>query len=98
MEVTKWLRPLVYSPGEMRLLVDTPDLPTLQRHATDLGIERGLKARITRMQRSKAWGELGDLKRELIHKEGASGKWDAALVNAASGPRRKKAGARRTNA
>ncbi len=66
MEVTKWLRPLVYSPGEMRLLVDTPDLPTLQRHATDLGLERGLKARITRMQRSKAWGNLGDLKRELL--------------------------------
>ena len=79
----------------MRLVVGTPDLPTLQRHATDLGLERGLKARITRMQRSKAWG---DLKRELIHKEGASGKWDAALVKAASGPRRKKAGARRTNA
>ncbi len=49
----------VYSPGEMRLVVDTPDLPTLQRHATDLGLERGLKARITRMQRSKAWGDLG---------------------------------------
>ncbi len=40
--------------GEMRLVVGTPDLPTLQRHATDLGLERGLKARITRMQRSKA--------------------------------------------
>ena len=49
----------------MRLVVGTPDLPTLQRHATDLGLERGLKARITRMQRSKAWGDLGDLKREL---------------------------------
>ncbi len=50
----------------MCLVVDTPDLPTLQRHATDLGLERGLKARITRMQRSKAWGDLGDLKRELL--------------------------------
>ncbi len=56
----------VYSLGEMRLVVDTPDLPTLQRHATDLGRERDLKARITRMQRSKAWGNLGDLKRELL--------------------------------
>ncbi len=50
----------------MRLVVDTPDLPTLQRHATDMGRERDLKARITRMQRSKAWGDLGDLKRELL--------------------------------
>ena len=56
----------VYSPGEMRLVVDTPDLPTLQRHATDLGRERDLKARIMRMRRSKAWGDLGDLKRELL--------------------------------
>ena len=82
----------------MRLVVDTADLPTLQRHATDLGREKRFKARFTRMQRSKAWGDLGDLKRALIHKEGASGKWDTALVKAASGPRRKKAGARRTNA
>ncbi len=44
----------VYSPGEMRLVVGTPDLPTLQRHATDLGRERDFKARITRMRRSKA--------------------------------------------
>ncbi len=50
----------------MRLVVGMPDLPTLQRHATDLGLERGLKARITRMQRSQAWGDLGDLKRELL--------------------------------
>ncbi len=56
----------VYSPGEMRLVVDTPDLPTLQRHATDLGRERDFKARIARMRRSKAWGDLGDLKRELL--------------------------------
>ena len=50
----------------MRLVVDTPDLPTLQRHTTDLGRERGFKARIVRMRRSKAWGNLGDLKRELL--------------------------------
>ncbi len=51
----------VYSLGEMRLVVDTPDLRTLQRHATDLGRERDLKARITRMQRSKAWGDMGEM-------------------------------------
>ena len=50
----------------MRLVVDTPDLPTLQQHAADLGRERDFKARITRMQRSKAWDDLGDLKRELL--------------------------------
>ncbi len=50
----------------MRLVVDTPDLPTLQRHATDLGRDWGFKARITRMCRSKAWGDLGNLKRELL--------------------------------
>ncbi len=46
--------------------MDTPDLPALRRHAADLGRERGLRARITRMRRSKAWGDLGDLKRELL--------------------------------
>ncbi len=53
----------------MRLVVDTPDLPTLHRYATDLGRERGLRARIARISRSKAWGDLGDLgdlKRELL--------------------------------
>ncbi len=50
----------------MRLVVDAPDLPTLQRHATDLGREKRFKARITRLRRSKAWGDLGDLKRELL--------------------------------
>ncbi len=50
----------------MRLVVDTPDLPTLQQHATDLGRERDFKARITRLRRSKVWGDLGDLKRELL--------------------------------
>ncbi len=47
-------------------MVDAPDLPTLQRHVTDLGRERDLKARITRMQPSKAWGVLGGLERELL--------------------------------
>ncbi len=28
--------------------------------------ERNFWARITRMRRSKAWGDLGDLKRELL--------------------------------
>ncbi len=50
----------------MRLVVDTPDFPTLQRHATDLGREQGLRARIARISRSKVWGDLGDLKRELL--------------------------------
>ncbi len=50
----------------MRLVVDTPGLPTLQRHATDLGRERGLRARIARISGSKAWRDLGDLKRELL--------------------------------
>ncbi len=50
----------------MRLVVDTPDLPTLRRHAADLGREKRFKARITCMGRSKAWGDLGDLKRELL--------------------------------
>ncbi len=50
----------------MRLVVGMPDLPTLQRHATDLERERDFKARIARMRRSKAWGDLGNLKRELL--------------------------------
>ncbi len=50
----------------MRLVVDTPDLPALQRHATDLGREKRFKARIARMGRSKAWGVLGGLERELL--------------------------------
>ncbi len=50
----------------MRLVVDTPDLPTLRRHAADLGREKRFKARIARMRRSKAWGDLGDLERELL--------------------------------
>ncbi len=47
----------------MRLVVDAPDLPALPRHATDLGREWGLRARIARISCSKAWG---DLKRELL--------------------------------
>ncbi len=60
------LEEAVYSPGEMRQVVDKPDLPTLQRHATDLGRDRHLRSRITRIRRPKAWGDLGDLKRELL--------------------------------
>jgi hypothetical protein len=56
----------VYSPGEMRLVVDTPDLPTLRQRATDLVRERGLRARIARISRYKAWRDPGDLKRELL--------------------------------
>jgi len=43
----------------MRLVVDTPDLPTLQRHATDLGLERGLKARISRACSAQGLGRPG---------------------------------------
>ncbi len=50
----------------MRRVVDTPDLPALRRHAADLGREKRFKARITRVRRSKAWGDLGDPKRELL--------------------------------
>ncbi len=50
----------------MRLVVDTPDPPALQQHAIDLGRERDLRARITRLRRSKAWRDLGDLKRGLL--------------------------------
>ncbi len=50
----------------MRLVVDTPDLPTLRRHAADLGREKHFKASIARISRYKAWGDLGDLKRELL--------------------------------
>ena len=50
----------------MRLVVDTPDLPSLQRHAAGLGWERNLRSRITRIRLSKSWRDLGDLKRELL--------------------------------
>ncbi len=50
----------------MRLVVGTPDLPTLQRHAVDLAREMSLRPKINRLRRSKAWGDLGDLKRELL--------------------------------
>ncbi len=50
----------------MRLVVDTPDLPTLQQHAAGLGRDKRLRPKINRLRRSKAWGDLGDLKRELL--------------------------------
>ena len=52
--------------AEMRLVVDTPDLPTLQQHAADLGREKHLRSKIGRMRLSKSWRDLGDLKRELL--------------------------------
>ena len=52
--------------AEMRLVVDTPDLPTLQQHAADLGREKHFRSKINRLQRTKAWRDLGDLKRELL--------------------------------
>ena len=50
----------------MRLVVDTPDLPTLQRHAADLARDKRLHPKINRLRRSKAWRDLGNLKRELL--------------------------------
>ncbi len=50
----------------MRLVVDTHDLPTLQQHAADLGRDKLLRPKINRLRRSKAWRDLGDLKRELL--------------------------------
>ena len=52
--------------AEMRRVVDIPDLPSLQQHASDLGREKHLRPKIGRMQRTKAWHDLGDLKRELL--------------------------------
>ena len=53
----------------MRFAVNAPDLPTLQQHAVGLGRTQDfphVKAGIPRLRRSKAWGDLGDLKRELL--------------------------------
>ncbi len=50
----------------MRLVVDMPDLPTLQQHAAALARERSLRPKITRLWLSKDWRDLGDLKRELL--------------------------------
>ena len=50
----------------MRLVVGRPDLPTLQRHAADLGRDKRLRPKINRLRLSKAWRDLGDLKRELL--------------------------------
>ncbi len=50
----------------MRRVVDAPDLPGLQGSAADLALDTRLRARITKLRRSKAWRDLGDLKRELL--------------------------------
>ncbi len=50
----------------MRLVVDTPDLPSLQQHVADLGRDRNLRPRIARIRRTKAWRDLGNLKREPL--------------------------------
>ena len=52
--------------AEMRRVVDIPDLRSLQENASDLGREKHFKAKISRMRRSKAWRNLGDLKRGLL--------------------------------
>ena len=50
----------------MRLVVETPDLPSLQRHAAELARERNLRPKINRLRLSKDWRDLGDLKRGLL--------------------------------
>ena len=50
----------------MRFVVNAPDLPTLQRHATDLARDKLLRPKINRLRLSKDWRDLGDLKRELL--------------------------------
>jgi hypothetical protein len=52
--------------AEMRAVVDMPTLPGLQKYAVDLARDRKLKPKINRLRRSKAWRDLGDLKRELL--------------------------------
>ena len=53
--------------AEMRWVVDIPDLRTLQQHASDLGREKHFRPKVSRMRFSKAWRDLGDLKRELLN-------------------------------
>ncbi len=50
----------------MSLVVNAPDLPTLQQHAAGLARERSLRPKINRLRLSKDWRDLGDLKRELL--------------------------------
>ena len=45
--------------------LDPRDLRSLQENASDLGREKHFRRKIGRMRRSKAWRDLGDLKREL---------------------------------
>lgn len=52
--------------AEMRRVVDAPGLPALQEYAADVARDRRLRPRITKLRRSRAWRDLGDLKRELL--------------------------------
>ena len=47
-------------------LVDAPDLPSLQRYGVDLARDLRLRPKINRLRDGKSWGDLGDLKRELL--------------------------------
>ncbi len=51
---------------EMRRVVDAPDLPSLQRYGVDLARDLRLRPKINRLRDGKSWGDLGDLKRDLI--------------------------------
>ena len=52
--------------AELRRVADAPDLPTLQGYARDLARDRTYAGRVGRLQRSRAWRDLGALKRELL--------------------------------
>ena len=51
---------------EMRRVVDAPDLSSLQRYGVDLTCDLRLRPKINRLRDGKAWGDLGDLKREML--------------------------------
>ncbi len=51
---------------EMRRVVDAPDLSSLQRYGADLARGRRLRPKIAALRRGKSWGDLGDLKRDLL--------------------------------
>jgi len=51
---------------EIRTVMTIPDLPTLQRYAGQLARDDRLYPRISRLRRSEAWRDTGDLKRALL--------------------------------
>ena len=53
--------------SEMRLIINTPDLLSMQEHASQLARERELRPAIDRIRRSSSWRDLGLLKRDLLN-------------------------------